>query len=54
MSSESHLPPPQPIVPADLGGASRHGTAVVGECWGEGEILTRLIPGRDVENPGGA
>lgn len=34
LRSERHLPPPQPIVPADLGGASPLGTAVVGECGG--------------------
>lgn len=46
LRSERHLPPPQPIVPADLGGASPHGTAVVGELRGEGDILTGLTLGR--------
>lgn len=32
LHSKPHLPPPQPIVPADQGGASPRGTAVVGEC----------------------
>lgn len=45
LRSERHLPPPQPIVPADLGGASPR-TAVVGELGGEGDILTGLTLGR--------
>lgn len=46
-----HLPPPQPIVPADLGGASPHSTAVLGVRGGGGEMLTWLSPGRNLAEP---
>lgn len=49
---QRHLPPPQPIVPADLGGASPHSTAVLGVRGGGGEILTWLSLGGTLESPG--
>lgn len=48
---QRHLPSPQPIVPADLGGASPHSTAVLGVRGGGGELLTWLSPERNLGEP---